>query len=63
MTRNDIITEIRKIGKDGSFIYLPKQIMEQWGRKNGDHVRLEVENGVLTVRPVVLKVIPQGADS
>ena len=63
MTRNDTITDIRSIGKNGSMLYLPKAIMEKWGRENGDHVRLEVENGVLVARPVVLKVIPQGADS
>ena len=56
MTRKDTITDIRSIGKNGSMLYLPKQIMEAWGRKIGDHVQLDVKDGVLVARPVILKV-------
>jgi len=57
----DETTNIRKIGKSGAFIYIPKWIMKASGLEIGDEVNIEIDGKTLIIRPIATKtLLPAG---
>jgi len=48
---------IRKIGRDGAFLYIPKKLMKASGLEIGDIVNIETKGHTLIIRPLVDKIL------
>lgn len=48
---------IRKIGRNGALLYIPKKIMDVTGLHIGDDVSIEIDGKSIIVRPFATKIL------